>query len=163
MKSIVTEFMLDIEEDQKKAAIPTASPKVEQKVVKVEGDQAWTDTGLLLRLEDKVTITATGKVYFSGTSQGAVVDPNGWMGDYENGWPDDYGHCFDPLPSVNHAALIGGFGSDQFFVGKNKTFSGKKGKLYLGINDCSLTGIRGNSGSFQAVIKVEHKAVPPQE
>ena len=33
-------------------------PKIEQKAVRVPGNQAWTDTGLTLRPQDKITITA---------------------------------------------------------------------------------------------------------
>lgn len=130
-------------------------PKVEKKVVVVKGNKAWTNTGLKVGPNDKVTITATGQVYFSGQLQGACVGPDGWLGNYEEDWPDDYGYCFDPFPEINHAALIANIGSDDFFVGKNKAFSNKDGSLYLGINDCSFTGEYSNSGEFSAVIKIE--------
>jgi hypothetical protein len=130
-------------------------PKVEKKVVVVKGNEDWTNTGLTVGLKDKVTITATGKVWFSGQLQGACVEPDGWLGNYEEDWPDDYGYCFDPFPEINHAALIANIGSDNFFVGKNKAFSNKEGFLYLGINDCSFKGECSNSGEFSAVIMIE--------
>jgi hypothetical protein len=138
-------------------------PQVEQKVVVVLGDQAWTDTGLTLKPQDRVTITASGKVCFSGNHPESCVGPEGWnRQDYERDWPGDYYHCNDPLPSVNHAALIGGIENNNFFVGKNLTFHGKRGQLFLGINDCSLTGEHSNTGEFSAVIKVERNAVPTE-
>jgi hypothetical protein len=39
------------------------------------------------------------------------------------------------------------------------TFSGKVGKLYLGINDCTLTGKLGNTGLFGVNIKIERDAI----
>jgi hypothetical protein len=130
-------------------------PKIEKKVVVVKGDKAWTNTGLRIGRNDRVTITATGQVCFSGQLQGACVGPDGWPGNYEEDWPDDYGYCFDPLPDVNHAALVANIGNDNFFVGKTKAFTKKDGFLYLGINDCSFTGECSNSGEFSAVIKIE--------
>jgi len=130
-------------------------PKVEKKVVVVKGNKAWTNTGLRIGSKDRVTITASGQVCFSGQYQGACVGPNGWPGNYEADWPDDYGYCFDPFPNINHAALIANIGNENFFVGRTKAFSRKEGFLYLGINDCSFTGECSNSGEFSAVIKIE--------
>ena len=130
-------------------------PKIEKKVVVVKGNKDWTNTGLKVGSDDRVMITATGKVWFSDQLQGASVGPDGWPGNYEEDWPDDYGYCFDPLPGVNHAALIANIGSDNFFVGKTKAFHNKEGFLYLGINDCTFTGEFSNSGEFSAVIMIE--------
>jgi len=47
-------------------------------------------------------------------------------------------------------------------VGKDITFHGKRGQLFLGINDCSFTGNCSNTGEFSAVIKVERNAVPTE-
>ncbi len=130
-------------------------PKVEKKTVVVKGNKAWTNTGLKVGSNDRVMITATGQVCFSGQLQGACVGPDGWTGNYEEDWPDDYGYCFDPFPGINHAALIANIGSDNFFVGKTKAFHNKEGFLYLGINDCSFSGECSNSGEFSAVIMIE--------
>jgi len=135
-------------------------PKIEQKVVRVPGNQAWTDTGLTLRPQDKVTITASGRVCFAGDIPDGCVGPDGWGGNYQADWPGDYSYCFDPLRTVNHAALIAGIENNNFFVGQNLTFKGKSGKLYLGINDCTFTGDYYNTGEFSAVVKVERDALP---
>ncbi|MGD2246735.1 MAG: hypothetical protein PVI11_09330 [Candidatus Aminicenantes bacterium] len=135
-------------------------PKIEQKVVRVPGNQAWTDTGLTLRPQDKVTITASGRVCFGGDITESCVGPDGWEGNYQTDWPGDYAYCFDPLRTANHAALIGGIENNNFFVGRNLTFKDKNGRLYLGINDCSLTGDYYNTGEFSAIVKVEHNAFP---
>jgi len=135
-------------------------PKVEQKVVRVPGNQAWTDTELTLRPQDKVTITASGKVCFAGDIPDSCVGPDGWEGNYQADWPGDYSYCFDPLQEINHAALIGGIENNNFFVGQNLTFKGKSGRLYLGTNDCSLTGQYYNTGEFSTVIKVERNPSP---
>lgn len=134
-------------------------PKIEKKIVRVPGNQAWTDTGLTLKPQDRVTITASGSVCFSEEASPACVGPDGWGGNYQNDWPGDYSYCFDPLRNVNHAALIGGIENNNFFVGSNLTFQGKNGRLYLGINDCTLTGDYYNTGEFSAVVKVERNAL----
>ena len=135
-------------------------PPVTQKVIVIPGNKAWTNTGFTLQPRDRVTITATGTVYFSGGMAGSRVNPRGWdVSGYEADWPDDYGYCFDPLPTANHAALIGNVGSDVFLVGSKLVFWGADGFLYLGINDCSFTGPYYNTGQFTAVIKVERNVV----
>ena len=131
-------------------------PKIAQKVIRIPGNQAWTDTGLTLRPQDRVTITASGRVCFAGDYPATCVGPNGWEGNYQTDWPGDYAYCFDPLRTVNHAALIGGIEGNNFFVGQNLTFKDKNGRLYLGINDCSFNGKYYNTGAFNAIIKVEH-------
>ncbi len=136
-------------------------PKIEKKMVRVPGNQAWTDTGLTLRPQDRVTITATGQVCFSSGNADSCVGPGGWnRQNYNQDWPNDYLQCDDPLMQVNHAALLGGVENDNFFIGSSITFGGKRGRLYLGINDCSLTGECYNTGEFTAVIKVERGEVP---
>jgi len=68
-----------------------------------------------------VTIRASGEICFStatctGATGGATVDADGWAWNtYKEDWPGDYTYCFDPLSRVNHAALIGNVGSDDFF------------------------------------------------
>lgn len=134
-------------------------PKIEQKVIRVPGNQAWTDSGFTLKPEDRVTITASGRVCFAGEITTGCVGPDGWEGNYQTDWPGDYSYCFDPLPAVNHAAFIGGIEGNNFLIGQNLTFQGKTGRLYIGINDCSFTEQYYNTGEFTAIIKVEHNAV----
>ena len=133
---------------------------VEKAVVTVPGNQAWVNTGFRLRPQDRVTITATGTVWFSGDYPATGVDPTGWdVNTYEADWPDDYGWGFDPLPAANHAALIGNVGSEVAYVGTRLVFWGADGFLYLGINDCSFTGPFYNTGQFNAVVTVERGVI----
>ncbi len=143
-------------------AKPPKPPKKERRVVLVRGDQAWTNAGIRLRPQDRVTITATGKVCFSGNAPEACIDPVGWgVDDYPVAWEYDAQYCNDPEMGLNHAALLGEVAGDVFLVGKRSTFSGKDGALYLGVNDCTLRGgDLANSGEFSVVIVVERDAVP---
>jgi len=135
-------------------------PKTEKRLVKVMGNQAWKDTGLFVQKSDLVIIKATGKVYFSNGAEDSGVGPLGWSrSNYQSAWPDDWLLCDDPLPSAGHAGLLARIGKEEIFVGASKTFKGKLGKLYLGINDCSLTGDFYNTGHFNAVVQVKH---PPK-
>jgi hypothetical protein len=146
---------------EKKKPYGPRLPIVEQKAVTVPGNQAWTNTGLTLQPQDRVTVTATGQVCFSGGMAGSCIGPDGWdVNHFQADWPDDYGWAFDPIPEANHAALIGGVGDDLFFVGTSSLFWNKSGPLYLGINDCSFTGDFFNTGQFNAVVKVEREIVP---
>ena len=136
-------------------------PKKEQKIVRIRGNQAWLNTGLRLRPQDRVTIKATGKVCFSNDEKQSCVDPDGWgVKNYATSWPDNANYCDDPIKSANHAALIANVGHPDFVVGRHLTFSGKDGTLYLGINDCTFKGPYHNSGEFSVVIVVERDAVP---
>jgi hypothetical protein len=140
---------------------PLVQAKVVQKIVVVQGNQEWTPTGITLAPGDKVTLQASGKVYFCGGAAQSGVGPEGWpRSSYAGTWPDDYNHCADPIDQGNHAALIADVNGQKFYVGPSHTFSGKSGLLYLGINDCSLTGPLYNSGQFSVTLKVERNAVP---
>jgi hypothetical protein len=141
---------------QKKA--PTL-PKVEKKEVVVPGNQAWMNSGLRIRPTDRVTLSASGQVWFNADEE-SCVGPNGYQaehGIYSEAWPNDYLECDDPLPGENHAALIVDLGSETFFAGQSIGFTGKEGFLYLGINDCSFTGKCPNRGEFTVMIKIERK------
>ena len=133
--------------------------KIIKKEVTVEGNKTWVNTGLAVKSRDRVTITATGQVCFSSGDPDSGVNPDGYQdehGIYKEGWPGDYTQCDDPLPNENHASLLADIGQ-MFFVGKQKAFTGKEGFLYLGINDCSLTGDFYNTGAFKVLIKIERK------
>ena len=143
---------------QEKKPVP---PKVEKKIVIVKGNQPWINTEFRIRPQDRVTLTATGQVCFN-TSSKSCVDPDGYQdeyGTYEEGWPSDHDYCFDPLREENHASLIVDIGSEMFFAGNNKIFSGKDGYLYLGINDCTFTGENPNRGEFSVIVKIERNAL----
>jgi hypothetical protein len=133
-------------------------PKPKQginKEITVPGNTAWVNTGIRVGPKDKVIITANGTVCFDTGSE-SCVEPQGWPVDtYKVAFPANWNYCDDPIKTENHAALIGEVGSDKFFVGRELIFSGKDGFLYLGINDCTLTGTHGNTGEFTVVIQVK--------
>ncbi len=146
------------------AALPFASagpPAKEQKILPVKGNQGWVNTGIRLLPEDRVTIKATGKVCFSNGEKASCVDADGWgVRDYGTSWPDNWNYCDDPMPAVNHAALIANVGHPDFLVGRRLTFSGKEGTLYLSVNDCTLKGEYWNNGEFSVIVIVERGVVP---
>jgi hypothetical protein len=139
-------------------AVQKADQKAEQKVVVTPADKDWTNGDFTLGPGDRVSIKASGRVYFSERPDSSV-GPNGLDGDYKTSRPDDAAACEDPLPKENHACLIGKINDEKFKIGSSLTFSGKSGQLFLGINDCTLTGKFGNSGVFGVNIKVERDAV----
>jgi hypothetical protein len=144
------------------AAQSVPQPKIAQKTVAVPGNRDFTNTGYTIGPNDRVTISASGTVRFSAGADASAVGPNGWpRNTYANSWPDDYNACADPLeePAAGHAALIADVNGERFVIGTNRTFSGKDGLLYLGINDCSFTGGVHNTGQFSANVKVERDAV----
>ncbi|MBT8379405.1 MAG: hypothetical protein KJN64_09255 [Ignavibacteria bacterium] len=139
-------------------SVESSAQEIEEKMVVVKGTDDWKNTKIKLYPQDKVTIRASGQICFSSQYCNiAKVDADGWdKNTYQADWPGDYAYCFDPLRQVNHAALIGNVGSDDFFIGKDANFTGKDGVLYLRVNDCSLTGDFGNSGQFEVFISVKH-------
>ena len=95
--------------------------EVEEKIVVVKGTDDWKNTRIRLYPNDKVTIRATGEVCFStGYCEAANADADGWnWNTYPDDCPGDNPYCDDPMRQVNHAALIGNVGSDDFFIGKD--------------------------------------------
>lgn len=140
------------------AAQTSTPPKWEQKVFVVPANRDWTDTGFVVKPADQVTVKASGRAYFNERSD-SIVGSNGFDGDYKTLRPEDYAACADPLPKENHACLIAKINNDVFKLGSNITFSDKQGRLYLGINDCTLTGKLGNSGLFGANVKIARDAI----
>jgi TIR domain len=112
--------------------------------VTVPGTQTWTDTGIDLRADDQVAVTATGSVYHNeDTSTGPDGDPEG-LSEYSL------------IDDLNHAGLIGRItdAGDPFAIGSDADFDADEdGRLYLGIND---TGVENNSGEFEASVTVTH-------
>ena len=112
--------------------------------VRVQADQAWTDTHVDLAAGDRLKIDA----------QGGTWSP--WPG----GHYDALGFGGDPrcdcnrLMGVSHAALIARVGDGKpFFVGDHwEQFVGDGGTLFLGINDTRLDD---NSGSLEVRIETQ--------
>ena len=113
--------------------------------VSVPGNQAWTDTGLDIRVGDRILFVASGQIrlsinrtHISGPGgAGATRSPN------------------NPLPTAPVGALIARIGADKPFligIGRSPIAMAGAGRLYLGINDDD-TG--DNSGSFE--VKIERQ------
>ena len=129
--------------------------RVETKMVVIKGDNDWLKTNILLRPQDRVEIIAIGQVFFSDGNKLSGVTPNGMSrSEFDLNWEFDSQFCNDPLMNENHAALIGKVGNNSFLLGKNKTFTGKKGPLVIGINDCTFKNQFYNTGEFKVTIKV---------
>ena len=114
----------------------------------VEGNVAWTDTGVDVQAGDLVRIQAIG-----GVTPGAGRPVDGPDGD-----PDPALRTSPPnipeLPDTRHAALIGRFTDTgtPFLVGSGAEVRAERdGRLFLGINDL---GLENNTGSFVATIEV---------
>lgn len=136
-------------------SIAQTNEKVETKMIIIKGSEAWKNTGFLLKSTDRVTITASGRVFFSNGNNLSGVAPKGMKREeYKTNWEFDWQYCNDPLTMANHAALIGKAGNNKFPVGLTKTISGKKGTLFIGINDCTFDGEFYNTGQFKVNIKV---------
>lgn len=131
-------------------------PKVEQKILLVPGNQNMTATGFTLNEKDQVTVKATGNIYFSDGKAQSKTAPEGWgRSSYAIDWPEDANACDDPLMDENHAALIADVDGEVFLIGREATFSGKAGLLYLGINDCTFAGALYNTGQFSVVVSIK--------
>lgn len=144
---------------------PPRKLPVEQRLVTVPGDQPWVDVGVQINPRDRVTVSATGRVCFSGSDQLGCMSPDGYSRAKYQGadFPADLAYCDDPLMEDAHAALIASVGDETFAIGSRHVFSGKSGSLRLGINDCSFTTTDppiGNSGRFNATVKIERDAIP---
>ena len=136
---------------------PLKPGHVEQKMFKILGDNAWLDTGFVLNPADRVTINATGQIFFSNGTGGSGVNPNGYLRKhFVSDYSGDNANCGDPIETENcgHAALIGKDGQGMFLLGKSKLITGKKGKFFIGINDCSFKTQYYNTGQFNVSIKV---------
>jgi len=130
----------------------------EEKRMVIPGNEDWVNTQVKVKPKDKLVIFAEGEVCFSSGDKDSCVGPEGWNRETYNGnWPNDYYQCDDPMMELNHAALLGNIGSDDFLVGKENSFTGKEGTLYLGINDCSFSGEYHNTGEFTVKILVYRK------
>lgn len=111
----------------------------------VPGTVAWTDSGLDVAAGQQVTITASGTVIHSvSTNDGC--DPTGE--------PSTSGHGANLISCPNHASLIAKIGEAgaPFYVGRTYSVpAAASGRLYLGINDSDLGN---NGGSYSATVAV---------
>jgi hypothetical protein len=113
-----------------------------ERSVSVDGNRAWTDTGIDVRSGQAIWFEAGGRVRWG---PGREDSPEG-----EHNSPYNAAR---PIPSRPGAALIGkvGNGNDYFYIGddRGRVPVRSSGRLYLGINDDVL---QDNSGSFRVIV-----------
>ena len=110
--------------------------------VRVNGNQAWTDTGITVKEGDRIVFNASGQIAF-GRGAGQTSDPNGNPAEHRANYPD---------PSVPVGALLGKIGnSAPFAIGMQTQPLGMpaSGRLMLGINDNELGD---NSGFYTVTV-----------
>jgi hypothetical protein len=110
--------------------------------ITVQGNQAWTSTGLVLQRGQWITVKATGEIRLSS-------DPNDVAS--ASGARQQRFDPRAPLPNVLAGALIGRIGNGKpFGIGTDNRFQADPGQLFLGINDSNVSD---NQGSFQVDIQ----------
>jgi Ca2+-binding EF-hand superfamily protein len=119
------------------------------RTVMVSARQQWTDTGLDVRVGDRITVSPSGIIRYA-PSQGDRVDPAGGANNATAG---------APRPDLPIGALIGRVGNGQpFLIGRGLEAMriAADGRLYLGTNDDILSD---NDGQFRAVVTVTRRGV----
>lgn len=110
--------------------------------VMVLANQAWTDTGHVIRAGDVVRFTVTGEIKF-GTGDNQTANANG---------NDSVRNPRFPVPALPVGGLIGRVGTGRPFpigASPGPITLGQAGRLFLGVNDDGFTD---NSGAFRVVI-----------
>jgi serine/threonine-protein kinase len=128
----------------------TKTTKIGPRTVNVNGALAFTDTGIVLKQGDDVSITASGTVFPNASNRALPANPDGVPNHPEI-------RQFNVIPNVDHSGLIGKVGpaGSAFVVGHSHHFQANTaGPLFLGIND---TGLENNDGSFVARVTVTRK------
>ena len=120
------------------------APPVVTTHVTVQGDLAWTDTGLQCEPGKRYQIVATGSVAHAGKNAGVGPD----------GDPNPSLRQFNApgLPKANHSALIASVDkkAPPTVVGSSTTYQCQTtGGLYLGPND---SGLDNNSGEWDVTL-----------
>lgn len=110
--------------------------------VRVQANQAWTDSGVQVKKGDRVSFRATGQINF-GQSPGQTAGPDG------NG--SMHAQTY-PVPVMPVGGLIGKVGNSPAFpIGSNTQpiVMPADGRLMLGVNDSEIGD---NSGFFSVTI-----------
>jgi hypothetical protein len=125
---------------------PSNSSGTSEKIINVLANSQGIDTGIDLRQEDNVTVTATGNIFSRGTG---AISPEG------NSRYDSSAGSY-PAPDAPFGALVGyirmnnGRSTAPFAIGSQRTFTAPAdGRLILMVNDDDY---RDNSGSFRVRI-----------
>ena len=137
--------MLSRQEFAQAGGAPTApGAKAQQRSVRVNSMQRWTDTGVLVRAGDSITITASGTIQMSNDASDTATAAGSTKGRRA---PD--------APVLNQLAggLIANIDNyGPIWLGANRTFTAPvTGRLYLGVND---DHIGDNRGEFTVNVSV---------
>jgi hypothetical protein len=117
------------------------------RTVMVSARQAWTDTGLDVRMGDRISVTSTGMIRYT-PSQNDRVDSAGGA---------NHATPAAPRPDLPIGALIGRVANGEVFLigrGLEAMRITANGRLYLGTNDDVLSD---NDGQFRAVVSVTRR------
>jgi Caspase domain len=113
-------------------------------------DNGWTNTGLVVRIGQRVRISAAGRVSlgklgYSGPEGMTINDPDRLM---------------RTQPTGALIAVVGNDNDDFIFIGNRREFvANRTGVLFLGVNEGDLSD---NSGSYQVVIEAEAGSSTPR-
>ena len=128
---------------------PPAPRPAASNVVFVQADQRWTDTGIDVRLTDRISFAATGQIRLSGERTDVSGPQGSASGRRISG---------APVPQALAGVLIARIGeSEPFDVGTRTTpvRAPRDGRLFLGVNDYRTTD---NQGAFRVEVTVERSA-----
>ncbi len=111
--------------------------------ITVQGNQPWTNTGIMVRKGQTLQFTTTGEIQLSDDANDVATADGAKSGRYARN---------APLKNIFAGALIGKIGNGQPFGVGNQTsiVAPSSGLLYLGINDDGFTD---NRGVFQVIVK----------
>jgi len=103
----------------------------------VDATMRWMDTGIDLRAEEKLHISASGTITYPTADTSKSAPKSFGPGGLARGWADLV-HQY-PVPDAGHGALIGrlgsGDGAQPFQVGGSSDYQAPvAGRLFLGIN-----------------------------
>ena len=123
----------------------TSAVATSGQLIRVNGTERWTDTGVNVRAGDTLTFDAQGTVRLSGNGNDIAG-----VGGAQSGRRA----AEAPLGNQAAGALIARIGnSDTLFVGNRRSMRAPVGgRLYLGVNDDHLED---NSGDFQVTVTVQ--------
>ena len=121
-------------------APPAATPA--RATIRVNANQQWTDTGIMVRRGETVQFNVTGEITIA---QGVIVNANGQTGTFRR-----VGFA-TPVSAAGAGALIGNVGGSLFAIGANTQpiAMPADGRLLLGANEGRFDD---NSGFFSVVI-----------
>jgi hypothetical protein len=124
--------------------VGTTGQAVPAGAIQVNGNQAWTDSGITVRRGDRIAFSTTGQVAFrQGGNASDSVNADGSQSESRAG---------APVQNIGVGGLIGRVGTGTpFAIGSNSQpiTMPANGRLYLGINDA---GVGDNSGAFVVTI-----------